>query len=159
MSHDSSTRIRVFLETETCFPITENYASTCSVCESFSPVHTKTLKQLIRACAVWCMTSSYQKNLCLRPRSVHTKTRSRRFRKKLLSRDCLRKPAFTCGRKADIKRRKNKKRSRYVWTGSRVESYRRSFASGKMSNDHGRYLNLLLKPQLSLAITWKLSIM
>ena len=63
------TRIRIFLKTEIFFlPFSENWASTRSVLESFSPIiHTKTLKRWkldsnpYRACAVWRMTSSHLK--------------------------------------------------------------------------------------------------
>ena len=73
------------------YPNAFENASTRSVCESFSPVHTTTRKRYpllsMRHATMyvndvfWCMTSSYSKPPFL---SVHTKRKNRRFQKSLL---------------------------------------------------------------------------
>ena len=97
--------------------------------DSPSPVNTKKLKQWkydslsYRACALWCMTSSYLKTFV----SVHTKTRRWHFWKKKSTLGtvfenlhvwCPKTP-FTCGRKAKTEGKNSSfsKKSRHMWTG------------------------------------------
>ena len=98
-------------------PFSKNTHPHLAVSESFSPVHTKTLKQhpllsMLQAESIRCVASSYV--------SVHTQMESRRFKKSPLWR-AFWKDAFhpirVDGRPNRRKKFRFQTKNGYVWTG------------------------------------------